>query len=275
MKKLKLLILCTLASLTATAQQAVKISYDAVSRNIRNDSLKTEKMLLVADTGKSLYFNKMSMYVDSLTSTPEGQKQLRSIQMAAWVTQNADGSITVNKNRGNAPDKNIYTYIAKDRNSGDITVYDKWGDGIYYYNEPLDEMQWEVQADTTATILGYECFMAVSDYHGRRWIAWFTPEVPVPDGPWKLHCPGGMILKADTGDGFSFEATAIELTDRPVPDVYSKDKYSKGTRKKLLADHDYYQNNLESILSGQGITLGNPNSLPEFVRARHAIETDY
>ena len=275
MKKLKLLILCTLASLTATAQQAVKISYDAVSRNIRNDSLKTEKMLLVADTGKSLYFNKMSMYVDSLTSTPEGQKQLRSIQMAAWVTQNADGSITVNKNRGNAPDKNIYTYIAKDRNSGDITVYDKWGDGIYYYNEPLDEMQWEVQADTTATILGYECFMAVSDYHGRRWIAWFTPEVPVPDGPWKLHCPGGMILKADTGDGFSFEATAIELTDRPVPDVYSKDKYSKGTRKKLLADHDYYQNNLESILSGQGITLGNPNSLHEFVRARHAIETDY
>lgn len=275
MKKLKLLILCTLASLTATAQQAVKISYDAVSRNIRNDSLKTEKMLLVADTGKSLYFNKMSMYVDSLTSTPEGQKQLRSIQMAAWVTQNADGSITVNKNRGNAPDKNIYTYIAKDRNSGDITVYDKWGDGIYYYNEPLDEMQWEVQADTTATILGYECFMAVSDYHGRRWIAWFTPEVPVPDGPWKLHCPGGMILKADTGDGFSFEATAIELTDRPVPDVYSTDKYSKGTRKKLLADHDYYQNNLESILSGQGITLGNPNSLPEFVRARHAIETDY
>ena len=275
MKKLKLLILCTLASLTATAQQAVKISYDAVSRNIRNDSLKTEKMLLVADTGKSLYFNKMSMYVDSLTSTPEGQKQLRSIQMAAWVTQNADGSITVNKNRGNAPDKNIYTYIAKDRNSGDITVYDKWGDGIYYYNEPLDEMRWEVQADTTATILGYECFMAVSDYHGRRWIAWFTPEVPVPDGPWKLHCPGGMILKADTGDGFSFEATAIELTDRPVPDVYSKDKYSKGTRKKLLADHDYYQNNLESILSGQGITLGNPNSLPEFVRARHAIETDY
>ena len=275
MKKLKLLILCTLASLTATAQQAVKISYDAVSRNIRNDSLKTEKMLLVADTGKSLYFNKMSMYVDSLTSTPEGQKQLRSIQMAAWVTQNADGSITVNKNRGNAPDKNIYTYIAKDRNSGDITVYDKWGDGIYYYNEPLDEMQWEVQADTTATILGYECFMAVSDYHGRRWVAWFTPEVPVPDGPWKLHCPGGMILKADTGDGFSFEATAIELTDRPVPDVYSKDKYSKGTRKKLLADHDYYQNNLESILSGQGITLGNPNSLPEFVSARHAIETDY
>lgn len=275
MKKLKLLILCTLVSLTATAQQTVKISYDAVSRNIRNDSLKTEKMLLVADTGKSLYFNKMSMYVDSLTSTPEGQKQLRSIQMAAWVTQNADGSITVNKNRGNAPDKSIHTYIAKDRNSGDMTVYDKWGDGIYYYNEPLDEMQWEVQADTTATILGYECFMAVSDYHGRRWTAWFTPEVPVPDGPWKLHCPGGMILKADTGDGFSFEATAIELTDSPVPDVYSKDKYSKSTRKKLLADHDYYQNNLASILSGQGITLGNPNSLPEFVRARHAIETDY
>lgn len=275
MKRLEILILCALAAMAAAAQQSVKISYDAVSRNIRNDSLKTEKMLLVADTGKSLYFNKMSMYVDSLTSTPEGQKKLRSIQMAAWVTQNADGSITVNKNRGNAPDKNIYTYIAKDRNSGDITVYDKWGDGIYYYNEPLDEMQWEVQADTTATILGYECFMAVSDYHGRRWIAWFTPEVPVPDGPWKLHCPGGMILKADTGDGFSFEATAIELTDRPVPDVYSKDKYSKGTRKKLLADHDYYQNNLESILSGQGITLGNPNSLPEFVRARHAIETDY
>ncbi len=275
MKSFNLLILCALASLTATAQQAVKVSYDAVSRNIRNDSLKTEKMLLVADADKSLYFNEMSMYVDSLTSTPEGQKKLRAIQAAAWVTQNADGSITVNKNRGNAPDKNIYTYIAKDRKSGDMTVYDKWGDGTYYYTEPLDEMQWEIQADTTATILDYECFMAVSDYHGRRWTVWFAPEVPVPDGPWKLHCPGGMILKADTGDGFSFEATAIELTGTAIPDVYSKDKYSKGTRKKLLADHDYYKNNLTSILSGQGVTIADPNSMPKFIRDRHAIETDY
>ncbi|MBD5356784.1 MAG: GLPGLI family protein [Bacteroides sp.] len=48
--------------------------------------------------------------------------------------------------------------------------------------------------DTTAFILGYECIMAEIDYHGHHWQAWFSPDIPVNDGPWKVCGLSGLIL---------------------------------------------------------------------------------
>lgn len=56
--------------------------------------------------------------------------------------------------------------------------------------------------DSTADVLGYECVMAESDYHGRRWRAWFSPDLPLPFGPWKLHGLPGLILKAEADAAF-------------------------------------------------------------------------
>ena len=147
-----------------------------------------------------------------------------------------------------------------------------------FYEEPLEEMRWEIISDSLKTILGYECMMAETNYHGRTWKAWFTPEIPVQDGPWKLHGLPGIILEANGGNDFSILATEIGKTSQPVPPVYSTDKYEKGQRKKILADHEYYINNFESIMAAQGIKLngdGSPADLPKYDRPRQAWETDY
>ena len=274
-KSIYVLILCCLSLQVAEAQRNVKVGYDAVFRSSTNDSLKTNKMILLADADRSLYYNQMSQYVDSLCSTPGGKKKLRQIQMAAWVRQDPDGGISVDKSRGNAPDKKVNIYVAKDRKTELMTVYDKWGEGLNYYNEPLSEMKWTVVGDSTAMILGYECFKAETDYHGRHWTAWFTPEIPIKEGPWKLHGLEGMILKAEANGGFLFVATGIELTDTQVPEIYSREKYAKGTRIKLLRDHDYYENNVVSILAAQGIKVSDPSNFPGYTAERHAIEPDY
>ena len=36
------------------------------------------------------------------------------------------------------------------------------------YEEPVAEMQWKVVEDSTKTLLGYECLMAIADYHGLQ-----------------------------------------------------------------------------------------------------------
>lgn len=275
MKTLISIIAAGLVAASASAQQSVKINYDAVTRSSSSDSLTTKAMTLIADGSGSLYFNEMSQYVDSVCSTPEGRKQLKQIQMAAWISYGSDGSITINKSKGNVPDKQIYTYVAKNNDKGEMTVYDRWSRELFYYTEPAAEMQWSEVADSTENILGYECFMAETDYHGRHWKAWFTPEIPVQDGPWKFHGLPGMILKADSGDGFSFTATAIETKTQAVPEVYRKDKYSKGERRQLLSDHEHYANNITSIMASEGVTFKNPQELPKFDRSRHAIESDY
>ncbi|MDE5969330.1 MAG: GLPGLI family protein [Muribaculaceae bacterium] len=49
----------------------------------------------------------------------------------------------------------------------------------------MKKPEWEI-ADETRDILGYQCFKATTDYRGRQWTAWFTPKIPMQDGPWKF-----------------------------------------------------------------------------------------
>ena len=68
----------------------------------------------------------------------------------------------------------------------------------YFYEEPLHEWDWEI-SDSTKTILGYECIEATTMFNGRKWTAWFTPEIPLDAGPWKLEGLPGLIMEATAG----------------------------------------------------------------------------
>lgn len=279
MYRLIILLIVCLAAMSASAQTNVVVDYDVTTRDTDSGNPYTEKMTLVATHGKSLYFNRMSLYVDSCESTPEGRARLREIQLKAWRVVQPDGTVTYDGRKlGLAPEKKTFLYVAKDSEHGMQTVYDLKADELWSYQEPLHEMEWTIVEDSTKNILGYECVMAVTDYHGREWQAWFTPEIPVDDGPWKFHGLPGMILNAQAGEGFKIEAKEVGATRRSVPSVYSVKDYVKGERKQILADHEHYENNLESILAAQGVKMnadGSPANLPEYDRQRRAWETDY
>lgn len=82
----------------------------------------------------------------------------------------------------------------------------------YRYSEPIPRIDWKLHADTTRRILGYTCQRATAEFRGRRWSVWFTPEIPLSRGPWKLGGLPGLILQACDETGlFGFEATGVEL----------------------------------------------------------------
>lgn len=256
----------------AVAQENVAVKY-SVGKNYGKE------MVLITNPQKSLYFNTMSEYVDSCESTPEGKAKLREIQLKAWRVVQPDGTVTYDGRKlGLAPEKVITLYVEKDNAAGVLDVYDYKAGGMYRYTEPLDEISWEIMGDSTLNILGQDCLKAVSQYHGRTWNVWFAPEIPIQDGPWKLRGLPGLILQADGGDGYTFEATEVGVTTQPVPPVYSPDTYEKGERKRILADHEHYKNNEESIMAAQGIKMnadGSPANLPKYNRQKQALETDY
>lgn len=238
---------------------------------------KNHDMTLLTGPDASLYFNDMSLYCDSMESTPEGKKRLQEIRMAAWVVYNPDGGITIDKSRGNAPAKKVNLYVAKNFKNGSERVYDSWADEKGWYDEPLNEIQWTI-SDSTANVLGYECVMAQTDYHGRHWTAWFAPEIPLPDGPWKLCGLPGLVLRAESGDDFLFEAKSIEKSDNVIPPVYSPDNYSKIDRRRALADEDYYRNNFAAMVKakfGPSVQVSAELGEKKFDAAREALELDY
>lgn len=279
MKTILTSVIACFVAIAAMAQNNVAVEYDVTTRDSDSGIAYTQKMTLVASPEKSLYFNKMSLYVDSCTSTPEGKAKLREIQMKAWRVVQPDGSITYDGRKlGLAPDKTIYLYVLKEYEHRQMSVYDLKSDELWRYDEPIYEMEWTIMEDSIKNILGFECIMAQTDYHGRTWKVWFSPEIPVHDGPWKLHRLPGMILSADGGDGFRIEAKGIGYTKQAIPSVYSIKDYTKGERKQILADHEHYINNLESIMAAQGVKIngdGTPANLPKYDRQRRAWETDY
>lgn len=278
MKKILTILSLLFVAIAAMAQQNIRVGYDQTEVKMHGDTLATSKFILVTSPHRSLYYNRMSQYVDSLTSTSDGKKTLQDIQMAAWKVESPDGSFTLDMRRP-APRKTIDLYVDKNFDTSAISLYEEYAREPGVYTEPFVELQWHIVNDSTCKVLDYECVKADADYHGRHWSAWFAPEIPVFDGPWKLRGLPGLILKAETDHGISFIATGIEMTDEAVPVVYQTDSYSKVDRKKALADEEHFRNNYASSLSAQGIKVSNADGTaycaPQFIRDRHSLETDY
>ena len=55
--------------------------------------------------------------------------------------------------------------------------------------------EWTIAGDT-ASISGYNVQKATTHFGGRDWIAWFTPEIPYRDGPYKFK-DSGFTGRAD------------------------------------------------------------------------------
>lgn len=58
------------------------------------------------------------------------------------------------------------------------------------------KINWEIQPEF-ATILNYKVQKATTVFGGRKWIAWFAPEIPIQDGPYKFRGLPGLILKVE------------------------------------------------------------------------------
>ena len=276
------LIILNFAAAAALAQNKAEIlvGYDYCQPAVSGKT-KTRKMSLLASTAEAKYFNHISQWVDSLKYSPGGEAKYEEIIKKTCMTVEPDGSVLWDLSKG--PNKDVYTYIFTNPAEESLTVYDKYGEDLGMYTEPMSEIQWDVKEDSTTNVLGYECILAEANYHGRHWKAWFTPEVPMPYGPWKLHGLPGLILKAEADSGFSFMATGIESADCDIQPMYFVNDYVAVNRKKALANSEYYENHRESIMNAQGIRVkmymvdddGKQVEIPKYDGLIHDLEPDY
>ncbi|WP_442591586.1 GLPGLI family protein [Pedobacter sp. AW31-3R] len=116
--------------------------------------------------------------------------------------------------------------IFKDLSTGKTTVIDyvsAIGDKFSY--EDVDsKMNWKIDT-ATDTIQGYPCQKAFLNFRGRDYVAWFTSEIPLQDGPWKFKGLPGLILSVeDTQTMFSFQLIGLEQLTKQVPIITQNPK---------------------------------------------------
>lgn len=127
--------------------------------------------------------------------------------------------------------EDIYKFLS----SGQLqSLYRTYGLGPHYlYEEPLPKFNWELIAEYKE-ILGYPVQKAICSYRGRKYIAWFSKEIPFSDGPWKFWGLPGLILEvSDTEQQFTFSSVAIKRAPSGTAVRQWKWESTKISRDKL------------------------------------------
>ena len=259
-------------AMAAMAQTAdIEVNYTAMSPNFKNGKVDVKNQyVLLANATESKFYSPITEYIDSLNSTPEGTAKYQEMSRSAAMKGDWD----------NLPRRDGSYYVVKSLADNLLRYYDIVGVDKLCYEETPDEWQWQV-VDSTKYILGYECIEATTDYHGRKWIVWFSPEIPISNGPWKFGGLPGLILEASTNDGkYSFVATGIQQTTKAIGSVYLADEYEKSNRKSFLkSKRAYLDNPLGSINAQMGgdIKVSGNSGKPIFASSDvvDLIETDY
>ena len=254
----------------------IKVSYNYHYLFLRGEDGVAEKdipFILLANPLESKFYCVHTEYKDSLEATPQGKKLSRQMLTEAL-------NHYMNTKDESLMSSVVYKtqlYVFKSFTENQFDVYDNVGiQGRFHYVEPFETIKWEM-SESTKNILGYECFKAEADYHGRHWTVWFTPEIPIQDGPWKLQGLPGLILEASELSGqHSFIANGIENSKQEMLPVYNPKQYDKSNRIDMLKMERNFRDNQNSMIKAQiDLDLGPDTPQSEESKKYDFLETDY
>lgn len=106
-----------------------------------------------------------------------------------------------------------FNNVSKTRKEGLQVYLNKMTDSIYFVNafsltspliyakEATPKLKWKF-VNESKDIGGFSCKKAIANFRGREYICWYSEEIPLSYGPWKLQGLPGIILEARSNDGF-------------------------------------------------------------------------
>lgn len=212
----------------------------------QTEGFDSDNMLLqIGPDGLSKFSSYKNLTIDSILmrSTPE------QIATAAM-----DGKLSNGE----------FMTIYKNYPDGKLTHTEKICEDWFSYTEDMPPLDWEL-TDSVATVLGYQCQSARCRFRGREWTVFYAEDIPLSDGPWKLHGLPGLIMKVSDAKGhYIFECIGIKSkADRPIT-IY-KVPFNKTDRRGYYdAKHRYDINpySYYEATTGYHVTVteeGNPS----------------
>ena len=235
-------------STTVLDQSIVTVHYQFTQEATREKTpvIVTDTTVLEIGNVYSVYYNWTSALRDSIyqVTASKSFEQMNNITVIKDWSQFE--SILLKTPTGivnNQDEKRESTRIYKNRQTNIISSIDGTVTERFLVEEEIPPHEWVISTDTM-TLLNYLCYKATTSFRGRNYTAWFAPDIPLNEGPWKIYGLPGLILHLeDENKLFIYEAIGlVGHTGRAITmDDYS---YTKTTNENLLR---WIENNRRNI----------------------------
>ncbi|MBO3099203.1 GLPGLI family protein [Gelidibacter pelagius] len=195
-----------------------KVHYELV---FHIDSLNLDQK----DTSNLYLFTNPEFGVFVNQSRVEADERLEKIRQRLGA--NVQVKISTNSNKSQDLNKVVFT----NHQSGEVKVLQNLGDKDYVYIEPAKMDTWEINEDTKE-FMGYTVQKATIDFAGRSYEAWFTMEIPIPNGPYVFHGLPGLIVELhDTHNHYHFTMLGLEKLE--TPKIWTLPKAEESSKEKI------------------------------------------
>lgn len=207
-----------------TARFVVQYQAASIADTLHPEKREEESMMLKVGDKCSVYYSYAKSLADSVLEADK----------AAGVSQ----EVIMEHIKQYSSKVNAQVY--KNYPEGKTTTLDALAASRFRCEEKTEQPEWVLHPDTM-TILSYPCRKATCHFKGRDYEAWYTPEIPKSEGPWKLCGLPGLILKAqDSREHYTFVCTGIELSRDKSLILFNGADFEPINRKNLQKAYERY-----------------------------------
>lgn len=204
LKNTWLLLFCVLP-IVSMAQEVYPTEYEiqySLEYSIFADNLdtkQTEVLYLFSSPQTSVFMNHNKAKADEINENLE-----RMI---------ASGSIDMNKAGHKSTDFLLEIY--KNLHEGKTIAKNTLAKKDYIYQESQVPLDWNITSESK-DYSGYQAQKATTSFAGRDYEAWFTMEIPLPDGPYVFSGLPGLIVELyDSQKHYHFSLLSVEKLEEP------------------------------------------------------------
>lgn len=220
MKFRVLLILLIISFNLKSQNQRFLYEYKSIPDSLHRDNIESELMALDVSEKFSKFYSYNNYKYDSISKS-NIDKEI------------SDSNLKIKKS------KNSYIII-KDYPDFTISLISRIGQTKYNVKDERT-LKWNILSEND--VLGnFKIQKAETKFAGRKWMAWFTTEIPIQESPYKFRGLPGLILKiSDNTNSHSFVLVGIQKlnninskTDNFVFDFGTNQNISQEKYKQIL-----------------------------------------
>lgn len=140
--------------------------------------------------------NSFEIKYQSLINGNDGEYSLNiNDSFSSWESekQNSNADINLLDNKS--------FYFIKDKKNKIIYYQDNILTKQVFVKDSINEMYWEI-TNNEKNILDFVCKEAKTTFRGREYIAYYTEDIALSNGPWKFGGLPGLILEIKSTDGY-------------------------------------------------------------------------